>query len=243
MKKPTVSLVIADTESYVLANNAIEACIARFDFSNVHVFTDEPKYWSQYQVCTVPTIQNIDDYNQIILEQLPHRVESDYCIVAQFDGFIINSDAFSSDFYKFDYIGAVWPDYPCLRVGNGGFSWRSKRLLDAVAQLSHLRMEGEAEDLFICRSMRILLEQRYGCVFAPEDVARRFSYEIVPDSQPTFGFHGIFNLPLVYKNNLEFLVSNLPKRILQTRLAYLRYGVGHLPIAQRNEFYALISDS
>lgn len=240
MSQPTVSLAIADTESYVLANNAIEACVSRFDFDQVHVFTDAAQYWPQHSVHVVERMRSIEDYNRIILNDLPKHVKSDFCVVAQFDGFILNAQGFSTDFYQFDYIGAVWPDYPYLRVGNGGFSWRSRKLLAAVAELSHLRAAGEAEDLFICRSLRIILEQQYGCVFADEETARRFSYEIVPDAQAPFGFHGIFNLPIVYRDNLEFLVRHLPQRVLRTRLPYLQYGVNQLPPDCVAEFARLI---
>lgn len=241
MRKPSVALALADTQTHVLANNAIQACITRFDFQQVHVFTDMPQYWPQHHTVLVDKMRGIEDYNRIILEHLPAVVEQDFCLVAQFDGFILNAEAFSPDFYNFDYIGAVWPDYPEHRVGNGGFSWRSKKLLDAVAQLAHLRAPGQAEDLFICRSLRAELETRHACVFADEATAQRFSYEIVPHDQPAFGFHGVFNLPMVYRNNLRFLVENLPPALLAARLPYLLYGARQLEAAPRQELENLLS--
>jgi hypothetical protein len=239
MTLPRVALAIADTQSYVLANNAIQACTMRFDFKQVYVFTDAPQHWPQYQTVSVPKMRGIEDYNRIILDELPKWVEEDFCLICQFDGFILDASAFSQDFYNFDYIGAVWPDYPHDRVGNGGFSWRSKKLLKAVAELSHLRQLGEAEDLFICRRLRAELEARYGCVFADEQTAQRFSYEIIPHTQPSFGFHGIFNLPMVYRNNLNFLIENLPIRVLAARMPYLQYGANQLESSQRQEFELL----
>lgn len=237
---PTVALAITDTESYVLANNALHACTSRFNFKAVHVFTDAPHFWPQYQTVAIPKINEIEEYNRVVLEQLPKACQQDFCLVVQFDGFILNAEQFSEDFYKFDYIGAVWPDYPYMRVGNGGFSWRSKKLMDAVASLSHLRAPGEAEDLFICRTLRVMLEQRFGCVFADEETAKRFSFEIVPHNQPAFGFHGIFNLPRVYRDNLAFLVENLPPRILRAKMPYLQYGVNQLSPEQQQQFAALV---
>lgn len=239
--RPTVALAIADTESYVLANNALHACTSRFDFQAVHVFTDAHQYWPQYQVAQIPKITSIEDYNQLVLGQLPQVCQQEFCLVVQFDGFILDADKFSDDFFQFDYIGAVWPDYPYMRVGNGGFSWRSKKLMEAVASLSHLRAPGEAEDLFICRTLRVLLEQRFGCVFADEATAQRFSYEIVPNEQTAFGFHGIFNLPRVYRDNLDFLVENLPARILRAKMPYLQFGVAQLGPEQQQRFAALVA--
>ena len=241
MNERSIALAIADTQAYVLANNAIQACTTNFEFQQVHVFTDAPQYWPHYHTVLVDKMHGIEDYNRIILEQLPNVVMEDYCLVVQFDGFILNAESFSKDFYNFDYIGAVWPNYPQHRVGNGGFSWRSKKLLKAVAQIAYLREAGEAEDLFICRTMRTELEANYGCVFADEATAKSFSYEAVPYEQPAFGFHGIFNLPMVYRNNLKFLVENLPQTVIAARLPHLLYGAQLLDAAQRTEFEDLLS--
>jgi hypothetical protein len=243
MSTPRVALALADTQSYVLANNALQACVSRFAFSQVYVFTDAPHYWPQYHTVAVERMRGIEDYNRIVLDLLPTCVEEDFCLVCQFDGFILNAEAFSPTFYQYDYIGAVWPDYPHHRVGNGGFSWRSKRLMDAVASLSHLRPVGQAEDLFIGRTIRSELEAQHGCVFADEATAQAFSFEIVPHAAPAFGFHGIFNLPRVYRDNLKFLVENLPPHVLAERLPYLRYGANQLEPAQRQEFEALAAQA
>lgn len=236
VNEPRIGLVTCDTEAYVLANNAIHASVSRFDVAGVHVFTDRPDLWPQYDGVAIPKIGNIDDYNRVILERLPERMTEDFCIVCQYDGFILNPERFSRDFFDYDYIGAVWPNYPYFRVGNGGFSWRSRRLVDAVAELAAIRAAGEAEDLFICRSLRVILEERYGCRFADESTAQRFSYEILPGGEAAFGFHGVFNLPLVYRDSLEFLVDNLPRRILDTRLDFLRFGVRQLGPERAAEF-------
>lgn len=241
VNRPSVALALADTQAYVLANNAIQACTTRFDFQQVYVFTDAPKYWPQYRAVVVEKMRDIEDYNRIILEQLPTVVEQDFCIVAQFDGFILNANAFSPDFYYFDYIGALWPNFTEHCVGNGGFSWRSRRLLQAVAKMAHLRESGQPEDLFICRTLRAELESQHGCVFADVASAKRFSYEIVPHDQPSFGFHGIFNLPMVYRNNLAFLIKNMPHNVLVARLPYLLFGAQYLSPAERKDFESLIS--
>ncbi len=238
--RPTVGLVIVDTESYVLANNAIQHCVNAYSFASVTVFTDQTSYWPQYKTVEIPKIATIEEYNRIMLGMVPQTAETDFVLVIQFDGFILNGTAFVPNFFDFDYIGAVWPDYPFMRVGNGGFSWRSRKLLDAVMELAPLRPPGQAEDLFICRTLRPLLEARYGCVFADEGTARLFSYEIVPEVRPAFGFHGLFNLPLVYRDNLAYLVQHLPMRILQTRMAYLQYGVQQLTPEHQRAFAQLI---
>jgi len=49
------------------------------------------------------------------------------------------------------------------------------------------------EDEFMCRMLRPDLE-RQGIRFAPAPVANMFSYERGSPKQPTFGFHGLFNM-------------------------------------------------
>jgi len=61
------------------------------------------------------------------------------CLLVQPDGFVINPDKWDNQFFEYDYIGAPWEQVPHSyldpwgkphRVGNGGFSFRSKKLLD-----------------------------------------------------------------------------------------------------------------
>jgi hypothetical protein len=76
-------------------------------------------------------------------------------------------------------------------VGNGGFSLRSRRVLEASRELP--LDPPLIEDVIICRRCRPDLE-RQGIRFAPEAVASRFSYERMPPRGDEFGFHGSFNL-------------------------------------------------
>jgi hypothetical protein len=66
----------------------------------------------------------------------------------------------------------------------------------------------------IGQRLRYSLEKREGLTFAPRSVAARFSFEFPATDVPTFGFHGVFNLPLVYKNEIDWLVNHLPTRVL-----------------------------
>jgi hypothetical protein len=66
----------------------------------------------------------------------------------------------------------------------------------------------------IGQRLRPRLEHQEGLKFASRSVASRFSFEFPATDIPTFGFHGVFNLPLVYKDNIEWLVGQLPNRVL-----------------------------
>ena len=50
-----------------------------------------------------------NQYNKFCLTDLYKYVDSDYVILIQSDGFIINSKCWNDHFLQYDYIGAPWP--------------------------------------------------------------------------------------------------------------------------------------
>ena len=135
-------------------------------------------------------INSVQDYNSYILNELHKSVSTSHCLIVQVDGFPIMNSSWTDDFLEYDYIGAPWIDFPEMPekewVGNGGFSLRSKALMEAVASLNS---DGNVlEDNFICVDKRELLESK-GFKFAPVEVAKKFSVEndYYVDQ---FGFHG-----------------------------------------------------
>ncbi|MBV7266323.1 DUF5672 family protein [Erythrobacter ani] len=134
-------------------------------------------------------------YSQFILEQLVDHIESSHCLVVQWDGHIIDPACWSPEFLEYDYVGASWPQFGdghC--VGNGGFSLRTRKLMDACRAPgfeSH-----HPEDVAICRTNRTLLDQS-GIRFAPVELADKFAAERASDPSRTFGYHGVFLMPKV----------------------------------------------
>jgi hypothetical protein len=110
----------------------------------------------------------------------------------QWDGYVVDPTAWREEFRHFDYIGAPIRTKEGAVVGNGGFCWRSRKLLQAAAQLPIVKHI--PADILLSVTFRDTLEKDSGLRFAPLDIARRFSYELGPFSGPTFGFHGQFNL-------------------------------------------------
>jgi hypothetical protein len=55
-----------------------------------------------------------------------------------------------------------------------------------------------------------MLESRYGIRFADQGTAERFSFERSPVENPTFGFHGVFNMiPIVGEDRFWALYRTL----------------------------------
>ncbi|MBB3192912.1 DUF5672 family protein [Roseateles terrae] len=225
---PRLAVAIIDTDLHQLARQALLHSMQAMErqglpFSQVLIYSDKPELWGGLPVIRIPTLRSINEYNLLVTQELARHLTADFVLVIQYDGFVLNADQFSPHFLHYDYIGAPWPNYDRHDVGNGGFSWRSRRLVQAVAQLDY-DDPSEAEDLFICRRMRETLE-RMGCRFAPKAIAQHFSVEFPAVPFPTFGFHGIFHLPSVYRESPDFLVEHLSDRIIKSRSNYLLPGL------------------
>ncbi|MDM3853520.1 MAG: DUF5672 family protein [Aphanizomenon gracile PMC649.10] len=117
------------------------------------------------------------------------------------------------EFLNYDYIAAPWRNQSHLvnsqgetvdildlnknRVGNGGFSLRSKKLLELSSQLDfdNIKTSSLSEDLIICHYFYEWFKDQ-GIKFAPLEIATKFSFEQTIEEvenlswKTTFGFHG-----------------------------------------------------
>jgi hypothetical protein len=164
----------------------------------------------------IPPIGSRAEYSRFMLHELAGHLTTGHALCIQWDGYILNPARWDPAFLDYDYIGAPWPHFTDgARVGNGGFSLRSRRLVEACATLP---VSDEPEDIAICRTHRPLLEERFGLRFAPEEVARRFAYERMIPTGNEFGFHGALNMiGLVPPQELASLFGDLEPGLLNRR--------------------------
>ena len=164
-------------------------------FAEVVLLSEQPPpTWAARDISWRPIarLASRTDYSRFMLHGLAEHIDTSHALCVQWDGFVLNGAAWDPAFLEYDYIGAVWPHFKdAYNVGNGGFSLRSKRLLQACRDLP---FDGsDAEDLIIARRFRPQLEER-GIRFAPESVARQFAFERTAPTGSEFGFHGAYNL-------------------------------------------------
>jgi len=187
----------------------------------------------------IPPIDSVG-YSKFIIEELHKFVDTEFCLCIQSDGFVINPTQWTNDFLKYDYLGAPWPSavnidigpigkfyFDKNRVGNGGFSLRSKKFLEVCSRIKfdELNFPTKSEDVIICH---FLYEEmlRAGIKFAPIDLASKFSVESLIENQnsnleTSFGFHGKHWLSNDYLYKLTTR-SNYPKEfssLLRTQLS------------------------
>jgi hypothetical protein len=210
---PGVTLVCVDNRTPALALQALHRCRTQARFARTLLFTDAATAAGPLPdgIEALPVaIRSVPEYSQFMLRGLLAHVRTPHLLVVQWDGFILDATQWTPEFLDYDYIGALLRDEPPHRsVGNGGFSLRSRRLLEALEDKRITPTH--PEDTCICQDHRVLLEQAHGIRFAPPALAARFAHERVPSPEPTFGFHGMFNLHRALSPAaLHALIDTLP---------------------------------
>lgn len=167
---------------------AMELCQANIEFANV---------------IGLGKMGSKKEYNRYILKNLNNHFETSHVLLVQNDGYIVNWEAWDDSWLQYDYIGAPWHWYKDEhKVGNGGFSLRSKKLCyhlqndPYITPVNDINILNYEEDHNICRLNRGYLEKQYGIKFAPIEVADKFSIEAFSVARKEksyrgqFGFHG-----------------------------------------------------
>lgn len=211
---PNVDLITINTVNPEIGMQVLLKCKEQIDFGNVILFTNKDiKTQDNIKIIKIQEL-SYADYNNFCLK-LKNYSDNDFVLLVQDDGFIINPNLWTDDFLNYDYIGAPWPaDTPWSvetskinRIGNGGFSLRSKKFLEfsntfdrvlptLVPRFGYFTHE----DLFLC-ILKYYEAINYGIKYAPLDVAIKFSYENPCSDlgvynfniKNHFGFHGKHN--------------------------------------------------
>lgn len=205
-----VTLISVTSIDVDLAMNALIVSIEHCQFGSVKLLspTRPADLPSSIEHISIPPIDFLG-YSKFMIEELYKYVDTEFCLVIQADGFVINPSSWENQFFEYDYIGAPWPPMVGMngnpmgrfvfdknRVGNGGFSLRSKKLLDICSQIKfdQLNLPSKSEDLIICHYYYDDLVKA-GIKFAPINIASKFSTEIIiagisQGLSKSFGFHG-----------------------------------------------------
>lgn len=186
-----VSLVCVENHRLHLAQYAMQRCLRAFDFHEALLLSSLPvPAHPRIAPVAIRPLRSVAEYSEFMVHELGDAIGGDFALVTQWDGFIQRPELWDDRFLEYDYIGAPWPG--CTpSVGNGGFSLRSRRLLDALRKLD-IR-DPHPEDVCICVRHRDELEREHGIRFAPHEIARRFAWEQDEPADGAFGFHAFFN--------------------------------------------------
>ena len=194
---PQVTLCAATSVNVQATLCALKASLEQIDFGACKLFTDSPVKPGHPAISVVPIarIESSAAYSDFLLSQMVDHVETSHCLIAQWDGHVIDAGRWLPEFLDYDYIGASWPQFDDDNdVGNGGFSLRSRRLMEMCRNQRFQPFH--PEDLAIGRANRSWLEES-GMRFAPRRIADMFSTERAGDLQASFGYHGVWHMPNV----------------------------------------------
>jgi len=232
----SLSISCIDTLNYDKSLHAIKRTIETL---NKKVFIDRIYWYSDKEIGSfyqgipvthykIPPLTGQLDYSTVALKIAPTVCTQDYDIIVQYDGYAVNTDAWTDEFYNYDYIGATWDDGI---IGNGGFSWRSKKLYDAMlsenVKIRYVDFSPEIvdrpfyysvdsrgerflpEDVVICRIYKDKFEKCHNIKYATCEIADRFSIENHSYISPwtgkpnlwlgkSLGFHGKYGILSLY---------------------------------------------
>lgn len=199
MTKNSITVMCVSTVHHDAMRVALDLTVANTpDVASVKIFSDRPISGLD-TVIPLRADFGYRDYNEFVLQGLWPYVDTSHVLLIQPDGMAINAQAWHDDFYQYDYIGCCTEN---PNVFNGGFSLRSRRLLEAlrdpsITPITYLDPQGRIrhikEDAIITNLYRRYLEDIHQLRFCDARTAGRFSHEFDDPGQATFGFHGLHN--------------------------------------------------
>ena len=143
---PNITLVAVACVRVQETIKAIEKSCSGINFGSVKLITHEDAKGDIFETVYIDPL-NYENYNRFIVFDLHKYIETEFALIIQDDGFVTGPNQWRKEFLDYDYIGAPWPlptdDFSyrdpfgnLIRVGNGGFSLRSKKILSLPTKLN-----------------------------------------------------------------------------------------------------------
>ena len=208
LELPNVTLLAVTSVDIEETQIAMRISLHNIKFGSVKLLSSSmpKKKYPDIEYVSIPAIDFLG-YNRLIIEDLHKYFKTSHCLIVQADSFVVGARLWKDEFLKYDYIGAPWSEKVHFNsnltlnmkkncVGNGGFSLRSRKLVEATKKINFdsLKLPLKNEDVIICHYLYDQMISE-GILFAPPKLASQFSLENVnrlygQDSNSVFGFHG-----------------------------------------------------
>lgn len=193
---PDVTLVMIETRQHELARLAIRDCLELADFAEVLIFSDRTSmFMDQGRVIYVPDWPDKIGWSRCNWQEVAPHVATSHALCIQWDSWIVKPEMWRDEFMQYDYIGAPWWYADGMNVGNGGFCLKSTKLMRYLRKhRDRYPCVNALDDDLLCRKYRPALQDA-GFVWAPEELAIEFSFEIPQkwERKRHFGFHAAYN--------------------------------------------------
>lgn len=211
MKKelPNVTLVAVDCTDRIRDTlRALKKSFEDINFGKIVLLSNRKPYETKelprfYTYKHIKKIENINQYNEFMFRELFKYIDTEFALTIQDHAYVLHPEVWDDEFLNYDYIGAPWvysntsyitDEGEHVRVGNGGFSLRSKKLMELPIKTG-IKLEQRQgfynEDGNICVYHRDRF-LAHGIKYAPVEIASKFSYENLMSENfgiKPFGFH------------------------------------------------------
>lgn len=206
LKLNKVTLLGIDCVDPIRLQRIMDLCEEKIIFAKSKLLTS--KNINDRRIIKIKEICSHKQYSQFCLSDLKDHVDTEFVLLVQWDGFILNPNSWTDEFLDCDYVGAPWVvkdwsindfgfpnDWRGRRVvGNGGFCIKSRKFLEVSTELfkSGKIHYFHPEDIAVSVWYRYLFMER-GIKFANVELARKFAFEGGDDKyNKQFGFHGYY---------------------------------------------------
>lgn len=215
MKLNDTTLVIIDCVDVNRAIDALNICKYYTEFEDIKFLSSIEN--DNEHFIKIDPLNSIREYSKFVLKDLNDFVNTNFVLIAQWDGFILNPNAWINEFFEYDYIGAPWVMRGRV-VGNGGFSLRSKKLLETVSNLMKKQnfKITMPEDFIISGYLKETLIKNFNIKFPSIELADKFSVEDIGFWNGEFGFHN-YNKVDIFRDgwnppNINYLTNRFLKQ-------------------------------
>lgn len=181
-----VTLVCIDCLHIDAAVASMKATLNRIQFKHAVLMTSCPCDYEH--TIKIDPIKSLSDYSAFVINDLHARIETCHALIVQHDGWVIDGSKWDESWKEFDYIGGntFWTEPGSDgKGGNGGFSLRSKRLLEAM---SHGYVDVKYEDMFYSSMPHRRYFESIGMKFATRRIQQSFALDN-QDYSGQFGHH------------------------------------------------------
>src|SRR4051812_18057464 len=109
-KLDNVTLVVVDTHNYGEAISALRKSLIQIEPAVAKFLTDikasNPRF--PFQIIPIDKLEGKGAYSDFIIKKLDNYFDTDFVLIAQHDGYVLNGDSWDDEFLNYDYIGAAW---------------------------------------------------------------------------------------------------------------------------------------
>lgn len=131
LQLPSITLLCIDCVDINRAIKVVERCKSMADFGAVKLLTSLPTEYHHAE--RIVPLNSLIAYSIFMLTKSHKYIETDHVLIVQRDGFILNPGSFDVRWLELDYIGPLFIQYD--KVGSGGFSLRSKKIMQEVSKV------------------------------------------------------------------------------------------------------------